>query len=172
MGAAPSQVTQQAVPSPLTLLDLGPMMGGWGYKSHVGEGCLSCAICPCPSVQLFSRPGVGAGPSGWLLSCGLPTLGSPSLSYNAASVSKVNSPHHFLLLCFRAVAHDKVLASGAGARNALIAVTAAPQQPHEWAQAWFTAPWDLAHTLSAQKMSSEKMALLEFSHEGVKVTKI
>ncbi|XP_053762806.1 sodium/hydrogen exchanger 3 isoform X1 [Panthera pardus] len=108
------------------------------------------------------------GPPGRQLPRGLPTLGSPSPSCSTTSISRVNSPHHFLLLCVRAAAHDKVPASGDGARNALIVVTVATQQPREWAQAWFTTPWDAAHTLSAPKMSSEKIASLEFSHEGVK----
>ena len=108
------------------------------------------------------------GPPGRQLPRGLPTVGSPSPSCSTTSISRVNSPHHFLLLCVRAAAHDKVPASGDGARNALIVVTVATQQPREWAQAWFTTPWDAAHTLSAPKMSSEKIASLEFSHEGVK----
>uniref|UniRef100_A0ABI7VQA0 Sodium/hydrogen exchanger n=1 Tax=Felis catus TaxID=9685 RepID=A0ABI7VQA0_FELCA len=108
------------------------------------------------------------GPPGRQLPRGLPTLGSPSPSCSTTSISRVNSPHHFLLLCVRAAAHDKVPASGDGARNALIVVTVATQQPREWAQARFTTPWDAAHTLSAPKMSSEKIASLEFSHEGIK----
>lgn len=157
-----SRATSQATPLPLT-----PCVGG---ACCPREGCPP----PCASasgshvlapLSQDSVPGGAPGPAA-------APPGEPFVPLRAASVSEVNSPHHFLLLCVRAAAHDKVLASGDGAGNTLIAVTTATQQPRERAQAWFTTPWDVAHTLSAPRMSSEKIASLEFSHEGVKVNEI
>lgn len=127
-------------------------------SAHIRQSSFWQDLVPVPGSQAGGRP-VVFPPQGLLCPPARPHL------------YRVNSLRRFLLLRARGTARDEVPASGAGARNTLKRRPQGHGSPHECPRAPFMAPWDPAHPVSAQKVSSEKTALLEFSPEGVNVAK-
>lgn len=159
MAGVPRSSSQpRACPWPMTLLPLEQMVGTAGGISAVPFASRNDVHT---SVQFSWRAGTHAGPwpGGRLIVFPPWERGAlcPPAAQHQYQISVVP-----IASCVRAVACDKVLASEDNAGRVLIMVTATTGQPREQAQTGFTTPWDIATHLSAQRMSPEKTALLEF----------